>query len=358
MSDVRKTEKFQLYVPILEELCDVLQRGLKNNFADAQVCVVDCPDLTQDPFKFPVKGNTLQLLGTLYRFAFSFYFMQLYHREDEMVTKYLFYLSTGLCGKPRITDVGGVPYLVPLVKVDKEYNMNTVSKELELPGAFILGAGAVSSKNVGMNAEMMPLVLTEAEGRPAVNSSWFSSINPDNNQCLLEKYSDKFSDCDFGLLANLYACEGKPGKVIEVRAKRRIGEESLVGALRKTMEEHYPDKSLALGGTFLIQKGKAKIHIMPREFSACPLNSNDDVNKWLKHFEVSAPLICQSVMVSRDPGLDLRVEHTHCFSHHGEGGHYYIDTTPDTVEYLGYFMPAEFVYRIDRPSETHEVGRD
>ncbi|XP_029483576.2 ester hydrolase C11orf54 homolog [Oncorhynchus nerka] len=319
MSDVSKTEKFQLYVPILEELCDVLQRGLKNNFADAQVCVVDCPDLTQDPFKFPVKG---------------------------------------LCGKPRITDVGGVPYLVPLVKVDKEYNMNTVSKELELPGAFILGAGAVSSKNVGMNAEMMPLVLTEAEGRPAVNSSWFSSINPDNNQCLLEKYSDKFSDCDFGLLANLYACEGKPGKIIEVRAKRRIGEESLVGALRKTMEEHYPDKSLALGGTFLIQKGKAKIHIMPREFSACPLNSNDDVNKWLKHFEISAPLICQSVMVSRDPGLDLRVEHTHCFSHHGEGGHYYIDTTPDTVEYLGYFMPAEFVYRIDRPSETHEVGRD
>lgn len=57
-------------------------------------------------------------------------------------------------------------------------------------------------------------------------------------------------------------------------------------------------------------------------------------------------------------GLDLRVEHTHCFSHHGEGGHYYIDTTPDTVEYLGYFMAAEFVYRIDRPTETHLVGRD
>lgn len=57
-------------------------------------------------------------------------------------------------------------------------------------------------------------------------------------------------------------------------------------------------------------------------------------------------------------GLDLRVEHTHCFSHHGEGGHYYIDTTPDSVEYLGYFVPAEFVYRIDRPRETHGVGRE
>lgn len=57
-------------------------------------------------------------------------------------------------------------------------------------------------------------------------------------------------------------------------------------------------------------------------------------------------------------GLDLRVEHTHGFSHHGEGGHYYTDTTPNTVEYLGYFLPAEFVYRIDRPMETHNVGRD
>uniref|UniRef100_A0A4W5PT27 Chromosome 11 open reading frame 54 n=1 Tax=Hucho hucho TaxID=62062 RepID=A0A4W5PT27_9TELE len=183
--------------------------------------------------------------------------------------QYLFYLSTGLCGKPLITDVGGVPYLV------KEYNMNNVSKEMELPGAFIFGAGAVSSRNVGMNAE-----------------------------------------------------------VIEVRDKRRTGG-CLVDALRTSMEEHCPNKSLALGGTFIIQKGKAKIHIMPREFSACPLNSNDDVNKWPKHFEVSAPLICQTV------SIDLI---------------YY--TTPDTVEYLGYFMPAELVCRIDRAKDTHDVGRD
>ncbi|XP_036381308.1 ester hydrolase C11orf54 homolog [Megalops cyprinoides] len=313
-----QTEKFELHVPKLEELCEVLHDGLKTNFADAQVSVVDCPDLSQHPFGFPVKG---------------------------------------LCGKPRITDVGGVPYLVPLVQLDKVYSMNTVAKELELPRAFILGAGAVSSKTVGMNAELMPLVLTEGEGQAAVNGSYFSSINPSDGKCLLEKYSDKFPDCDFGLLANLYACEGKPGKVIEVKASRRTGEDSLVSCLRKTLEKHYSDKSLALGGTFVIQKGQAKIHIMPREFSACPLNSNDDVNKWLKHFTVSAPLICQSVLVSRDPGLDLRVEHTHCFSHHGEGGHYYIDTTPDTVEYLGYFMPAEFIYRIDRPQNTHVIGR-
>lgn len=38
--------------------------------------------------------------------------------------------------------------------------MNTIAKQLELPGAFILGAGAVSSKTVGMNAEVMTVYLT------------------------------------------------------------------------------------------------------------------------------------------------------------------------------------------------------
>ncbi|XP_077597203.1 ester hydrolase C11orf54 homolog [Stigmatopora nigra] len=319
MADVSKTEKFQLHVPDLEELRSVLQTGLEDNFAEVKVSVMVCPDLTKEPFNFPVKG---------------------------------------LCGSPRVTDVGGVPYLVPLVQKHKEYNLNAISKELELQGAFIFGAGAVPSRIVGMNAELMPVVLTEADGRPAVNSSYFSSINPVDGQCLQEKYSDKFSDCNFGLLGNLYACEGKPGKVIEVRVKKRTGDCSIVTALRKTLEVQYPDKSLALGGTFIIQRGKAKIHIMPREFSVCPLNSDEEVNSWLKHFEVNAPLICQTVLVSKDPGLDLRVEHTHCFSHHGEGGHYYIDTTPESVEYLGYFVPAEYIYRIDRPKDTHAVGRD
>ncbi|KAI4884442.1 hypothetical protein NFI96_032110 [Prochilodus magdalenae] len=319
MADASKTEKFQLHVPDLDELCQVLEKGLKRNFEDAEVCVAKCPDLRQAPFQFPVAG---------------------------------------LCGKPRITDVGGVPYLIPMAHKDKVYNMNTVAKELELPGAFMLGAGAVSSKTVGMNAELMPLVLTESEGKPAVNGSYFASINPVDGKCLQEKYSDRFHDCDLGLLANLFACEGKPGKVIMVKASKRTGEDSLVSCMRKTMKEHYGDKTLALGGTFIVQKGKARIHIMPREFSPCPLNTNEDVDKWLKHFEVSAPFICQSVMVSKDPGLDLRLEHTHGFSHHGEGGHYYIDTTPSIAEYLGYFLPAEFIYRIDRPTETHNVGRD
>ena len=54
----------------------------------------------------------------------------------------------------------------------------------------------------------------------------------------------------------------------------------------------------------------------------------------------------------------MRIEHTHCFSHHGEGGHYHYDTTPEEVEYEAYFVVAEQLLRVDRPLNTHSVGRD
>ena len=56
--------------------------------------------------------------------------------------------------------------------------------------------------------------------------------------------------------------------------------------------------------------------------------------------------------------LDLRIEHFHCFSSHGDGGHYHYDTTPNNASYRGYFGVAEYMFRIDRPIETHMIGRD
>ncbi|XP_035884582.1 ester hydrolase C11orf54 homolog isoform X5 [Phyllostomus discolor] len=204
----------------------------------------------------------------------------------------------------------------------------------------------------------MPVVQTESEHKPPVNGSYFACINPKDGGYLLEKYSEKYHDFGFALLANLFASEGQPGKVIEVKAKRRTGKLNFVTCMRQTLEKHYGDKPVGMGGTFIVQKGKVKTHIMPPEFSSCPLNSEEELNKWLHFYEMKAPLICLPVFVSKDPGFDLRLEHTHFFSHHGDGGHYHYDTTPETVEYLGYFLPAEFLYRIDRPKETHSFGRD
>lgn len=48
---------FSLSIILPFSFITVLQKGLKENFADVQVSVVDCPDLTKEPFNFPAKGN-------------------------------------------------------------------------------------------------------------------------------------------------------------------------------------------------------------------------------------------------------------------------------------------------------------
>lgn len=127
----------------------------------------------------------------------------------------------------------------------------------------------------------------------------------------------------------MFVSEGKPGKVIKIEAHRRIEKDNFVTALRNILKQHF-DYPVSLGGVFLIESGKAKLHIMP-DFSTTPLLSDDDVNNWLRFFEMNSPLVCLSVFHSQDPNLDLRMEHTHCFSDHNQGGHYHYDTTPEDV---------------------------
>lgn len=53
-----------------------------------------------------------------------------------------------------------------------------------------------------------------------------------------------------------------PLQVIEVQAKRRTGELNFVSCMRQTLEKHYGAKPVGMGGTFIVQKGKVKAHIM------------------------------------------------------------------------------------------------
>jgi len=143
--------------------------------------------------------------------------------------------------------------------------------------------------------------------------------------------------------------DGKPSTpVIKVTANHRTGKDNFVTCMRKALVQRYGDKSIGIGGVFLIKAGKADLHVMP-EFSNVPLETNEEVTTWFRHYEMDAPLVCLSIFYSHDPGLDLRMDHTHCFSQHDQGGHYHFDVTPETVEYEGYFTLAEQVYRIDKP---------
>lgn len=45
-------------------MLSVLNKGLKDNFAEVTAEVVDCPDLTQQPFTLASKGNPIiNLIG-------------------------------------------------------------------------------------------------------------------------------------------------------------------------------------------------------------------------------------------------------------------------------------------------------
>ncbi|XP_042909655.1 ester hydrolase C11orf54 homolog isoform X1 [Parasteatoda tepidariorum] len=287
-----------------------LQKGLLETFNHVDVKVVDCPDMREKPFMLSAEG---------------------------------------ICERPCLADVGGVEYLAPLAQKDKVYDFKLIAESIDMPTALMIGAGAGPRPHIGTNCEMMANVKL---GDEDLINTRIAKITEDGSELIHLKDSTKFC-----LLGNLYVSEGKPGKVIKVVAKERKGSENFVTAMRKILADYFKDKPVGIGGVFIIKKGKAKLHIMP-DYSDKPLRSDDDINNWLKFFNMSAPLTCLSTFVSHDPGLNLRVEHTHCFSDHNEGGHYHYDITPDSVEYEGYFNVCHELFRIDRPSTRQEFGRD
>mmetsp|Transcript_51970 Transcript_51970/g.130497 ORF Transcript_51970/g.130497 Transcript_51970/m.130497 type:complete len:260 (-) Transcript_51970:46-825(-) len=175
--------------------------------------------------------------------------------------------------------------------------------------------------------------------------------DPKQDQCVETDPSstyllEPYSSLEVGPLMNLLISDGDPhSSVIHVRVRGRIGESNLVSCMREALDAGFGEV-VGLAGVFQVLDGKVHAHVMPG-FPACYLRTDAQVQQWLHFFEMSAPLTCLSVMVSRQiEELDLRVEHTHFYSDHGCGGHYHYDTTPETVVYEGYFVAAKTLHRV------------
>uniref|UniRef100_A0A914WRD9 F-box domain-containing protein n=2 Tax=Plectus sambesii TaxID=2011161 RepID=A0A914WRD9_9BILA len=297
--------KVPLKVPSLDELVSVLQPALSANFAVAEVSAIDCPDLSTAPFNL---------------------------------------MASGLTGSVRIGEVGGVGNILPVTNKHKAFNLKKIAETCELPEAFLIGPGAGPWPVVGCCCEMVANC-SFAEGQSRVGTK-IAKIVPETG----EYAQEPISSTDFSLMANLLISEGLPGQVLRVYAKQRTGETNFPNCLRQALADHYGKETVSLGGVFLLKSGKAKLHVMP-DFPAVQMANDKEVSEWLKYFEMAAPIVFASVFHSHDPGFSLRPEHTHGFSEHGDAGHYHHDTTPDEVEYEGYFVPAETIYRIDQVSD-------
>lgn len=54
------------------------------------------------------------------------------------------------------------------------------------------------------------------------------------------------------LLANLFVSEGKPGKVLRVNVKRRIGISDFIASIRTTLADYYKDKVVGTKSLLLL----------------------------------------------------------------------------------------------------------
>jgi hypothetical protein len=257
----------------------VIHNGLLANFAEVSVDIVDCPNLTQAPFHLA---------------------------------------APGLGGDGTIVEFGGPPFLLPNVDRSKVYdfvpllrNINGYSsKEL-----FTCGAGAGPWPMFNQNCEGIFNLRVGSDGTVTNETHVVKTVS---GGIEMSKVPNGETRC--ALLGNLFLCEGKAGKVLKVTAKKRIGELNFISAIRETLSEYFTeDHVVGLGGVFLLKEGKAKQHVMD-DFSKTPLYTDEDLNQWLTFHEHSAPLVAVGTLVTNEADLDLRLQHFHSFSQHGEGG--------------------------------------
>lgn len=310
-------KKVLLDAPSLHEVAVVIDAALKLHFKQATAEVAPCPDLRQAPYNLAAEG---------------------------------------LSGNERIADVGGPPYLHPWPQLDKKYPLLELTQVMEMPAerGFILGAGAGPFDVVGVNSELIPNLSYGGEDNSSdvTNLTHFAKVD-ENGSCFCSKIPAHSTGC--ALMVNLFGSDGRPGDVIRIVAKERTGKLNFTAVIQEALRAKYGDRPISVGGVFVIRKGRASLHVMP-DFSTTPLATDEDTKKWLRFYDTPAPLVCLSVFHSYDPGLALRMEHTHCFSDHGEGGHYHGDTTPAEVEYEAYFNTARLLYRIDQPGTDGHAG--
>lgn len=304
--------KVPLHPPPLDEVAAAVLNGLQSNFSTSSASIAVPPDLQRSPF---------HLAGS------------------------------GLSGNPRVADIGGQVNLFPSFNLDKRYDLLNISELMDMKSGVLIGAGAGPFFDLGRNIELMPnIAFGSAPDRELRNLTRYAKVL-DDGSALCEGIGTS-TGC--ALMCNLFGCDGETGPLLHIKVKGRTGNLNFTEAVQKGLADVYGDRLISVGGVFVARSGKLKMHVMP-DFPDKPFKSRDEVDKWLRFFDMDTPMVCLSVLHSGDDkDLGLRREHTHCFGADDDegnqrGGHYHfdLDETMDTVEYEGWFNVAEVLYKID-----------
>ena len=309
-----KFESGKFNTPSLLDMSKALDRGLKENYKEVEVGVVDCLNLKQ--WGCPAEG---------------------------------------ISGNEKIIDVGGEPYMHDPKFIGAEFDYEEISKNIGSQKSYALGAGSGAMSCLSGHC-----------GELVVNENLITSESKSvvarvgkGKECIVEKYTAR----KHGGLSNIYFSDGKKGKVIQIKVRGRSGKQgSLSQSMRVALNKYLPvqnNKHVALAGVFRILKGKIKSHVQP-DYDDIKIEYYDSrqmkcVKDFLQFYQPIGPeLQCYSVLWTGDPtggNLNLREsgEHTHfhSYKHNKDAGHYHFDVTPDEIEYEGYFNIPKEVYRVN-----------
>ncbi|KAK7227959.1 hypothetical protein V2G26_000129 [Clonostachys chloroleuca] len=250
-----EVSSFPLSPPSLEDIAGNLQTVLSSSFQSATVSVVTSPNFAEAPF---------------------------------------YLAAEGLSGDARVVDVGGPGNLYPLPLADKSWSLKEVAKAIGLSadkGQSELGRGFDNLRNEARYIRVTPSGGIHVDKSPSDN---------------------------IGLMGNFYGSLGESGLVLKIEAEQPyVTNISFSETVRQGVHSIYGDDvPISLGGVFLVKSGNASYHIMP-DFppaSEVPWSNTVDFNNWLQWRDFDNSVVCLSVLHSADPGLRLRLEHSHCFS--------------------------------------------
>lgn len=285
----------------------MLENALRQNFDFVTVEVIDSPNLTEEPFNLA---------------------------------------SPGIGGDPVIIEYGNDDYLLPLVDRTKIYDLIPTIRQISSYNEkqfFACGAGAGPFEWLQQNSEGVYNLMVYQNG--TINNENHAVRTTDDG---IEVVKVPNNETRAGLLGNIFLTEGNAGKVLKVVSRNRTGPENFISAMRKGLTEHYSDDQVVgLGGAFVMKTGTAYVHVMD-EFSETPIHTTEELNRWLTFHRIQGPLLALGDFVSQETDFKLRLQHFHCYSKHNHGGHYHFDTTPDSVEYEGYFNVVNRIIIVDK----------
>ena len=153
------------------------------------------------------------------------------------------------------------------------------------------------------------------------------------------------SNPEFNILGNFFISEGKPGKVLKVHVKKRMGCD-FYRAIELAISQDFPyqvsqPQYIGLGGLFVAYNGNC--NNLPYFYNTS-IRYTSMKRDWKKYHDVNKPLIAMGTIINE---MCFRLSKNKKRIGQNIPSSFDIPDSHNTVEYLGYFYPAKELYHAD-----------